>query len=358
MQKILLIKTSSMGDVIHNLPVASDIRRAFPQAGIHWVVEENFAAIAALHPAVKQLIPVAIRRWRGSWFSSAVRAEKRLFKERLQQEEYDAVLDTQGLLKSALIARHAKGRRCGYAWGSAREPLAGLFYQDRQTVDTSLHAVERNRLLAAKCLGYELTEATDYGIRAPEIGLSWPSGTSPPLPLMEPLTNRLGGQTTPAKSLVISNSLPQAGERAYAVLLHATSRADKLWAEANWVDLGRQLNQAGIVCVLPWGSDKEKIRSERLANNIPGAVVPPRLSLDQAAALLAGAWVAAGVDTGLSHFAAALRVPVVGIYCATDPGLTGIYPASGAKAVNLGGTGRPPSVVQVLAAIEKVCTND
>lgn len=324
MQKILLIKTSSMGDVIHNLPVASDIRRAFPLAEIDWVVEENFAAIAALHPAVKRVIPVALRRWRGSWFSAAVRAEKRLFKQRLQQEAYDVVLDTQGLLKSALIARYAhctNRRRCGYAWGSAREPLASWFYQDKQTVAKSLHAIERNRLLAAQCLGYALTEAVDYAIRAPATGL----------PLMQ--------------------------ERRYAVLLHATSRADKLWAEASWIDLGRQLNAAGSVCVLPWGSDEEKIRSERLAKYIPGAVIPPQLPLEQAAALLAGAWVVVGVDTGLSHFAAALRVPVIGIYCATNPGLTGIYPASGAKAVNLGGTGRPPSVAQVLAAIGQVLRN-
>lgn len=352
MQKILLIKTSSMGDVIHNLPVASDIRRAFPLAEIDWVVEEDFAEIAALHPAVKQIIPVAIRRWRGSWFSSTVRAEKRLFREHLQREEYDVVLDTQGLLKSALIARHARctqGRHCGYAWGSVREPLASLFYQNTQAVEKSLHAVERNRLLAAKCLGYELSGVTDYGIRAPETGLP---GLFP-----DPSPPSGGGGQLP--------SLPQAGEswregggRGYAALLHATSRTGKLWSEANWVDLGRQLSEAGIVCVLPWGGDEEKIRSERLANNIPGAVVPPRLSLDQAAALLAGAWVAVGVDTGLSHLAAALRVPVVGIYCATDPGLTGIYPATGAKAVNLGGKSRSPSVTQVLAAIEQVCVND
>lgn len=325
MQKILLIKTSSMGDVIHNLPVASDIRRAFPLAEIHWVVEENFAAIAALHPAVKRVIPVALRRWRGSWFSSTVRAEKRLFKKQLQQEEYDVVLDTQGLLKSALIAlyvRCAQGRRCGYAWESAREPLASLFYQNTQTVDKSLHAVERNRLLAAQCLGYELSEAVNYGIRAPETEPSLMEG------------------------------------RRYAVLLHATSRADKLWAEANWIDLGRQLSEAGSVCVLPWGSNEEKIRSERLAKYIPNAIVPPLLSLDQAAALLADAWVAIGVDTGLSHLAAALRVPVVGIYCATDPGLTGIYPADGANGLNLGGTDRPPSVAQVLAAIEQVSADD
>ena len=137
MQKILLIKTSSMGDVIHNLPVASDIRRAFPLAEIHWLVEESFAAIAALHPAVKRIIPVALRRWRRSWFSGVVRAEKHLFRQQLQQEKYDVVLDTQGLLKSALVARHAhctNGRRCGYDWGSASEPLASLFYQDTQTV--------------------------------------------------------------------------------------------------------------------------------------------------------------------------------------------------------------------------------
>ena len=167
-------------------------------------------------------------------------------------------------------------------------------------------------------MGYELSEVVDYAIRAP--------ATEP--------------------SLIEG--------RRYAALLHATSRVDKLWAEASWIDLGRQLSAAGSVCVLPWGSDEEKIRSERLAKYIPNAVIPPRLPLDQAAALLAGAWVVVGVDTGLSHLAAALKIPVVGIYCATDPGLTGIYPASDARAANLGGKNNPPSVAQVLAAIKKV----
>lgn len=312
---ILLIKTSSLGDVLHNLPVVTDIRRQFPDARIDWVVEEHFAALPVLHSGVQEVIPVAMRRWRKSWRSSAT--EVRAVCRDLRARRYDIALDTQGLLKSALIARCAQTTRYGYAWDSAREPLASLFYNYRFSVARNQHAVERNRQLAGLALGYRPEGPPDYGIR----------------PALLPRPGWLA-------------------QEAYAVLLHATSRDDKLWSEANWILLGRYLHEKNIRCVLPWGSESERVRSLRLAAAIPDALVPPRLSLDKAAALLGGAQAVIGVDTGLAHLAAALNVPTIGIYTATDPGLTGLY--AGQRAVNLGGINRAPDSAAVIAALHGV----
>jgi heptosyltransferase-1 len=317
-RNILLIKTSSLGDVLHNLPAVTDICQHFPDAKIDWVVEESFAALPALHPRVSNIIPVAIRRWRKSWWAS--RAEMKMVCQRLHQEPYELVLDTQGLLKSALITHYVPSPRYGYDWQSAREPIASLFYDHKFSVSKSLHAVERNRQLAGLVLGYTPHGLPDYGIRAPSLNLPWLNSAQP-----------------------------------YIALLHATSRDDKLWDEASWIDLGTQLASKGYQLILPWGSAKEQARSERLAGKIPSAISPPRLSLTEAAALLGNARAVIGVDTGLSHLAAALNVPTVGIYTATDPSLTGLY--AGSNAVNLGCKQRSPSVAEVLITLNKLLAN-
>jgi heptosyltransferase I len=315
MPKILLVKTSSLGDVIHNLPLVSDIRAHFPEAEIDWVVEESFAAIPALHPGVDNVLPVALRRWRKALFERCTLEEIRTSIRRLQEKTYDIALDSQGLLKSALITRLAHGCRAGLGWKSAREPLAALFYDYTVKIEKNRHAVERNRLLAGRVLGYVPDTPVDYGVKAPDAALSWlPDGY-------------------------------------YTVFLHATSRDDKLWPEARWVELGAHFNSKGLRCVLPWGNETERARSQRLAEQIPHSIVPPRLTLDEAAALLASAGVAVGVDTGLAHLAAALDVPTVALYCATEPGLTGV--CAGMRAINLGGVGNPPSVAAVVAAAEQ-----
>jgi heptosyltransferase-1 len=311
---IVLIKTSSLGDVLHNLPVVTDIHKHFPNARIDWVVEESFAALPALHPKVQNVIPVAMRRWRKSWWSS--RTEIQTICRELKARNYDLALDTQGLLKSALITRCTHTERCGYTWNSAREPLASLFYNRSYSIAKEQHAVERNRQLAAAALSYTAEGVPDYGICIPELLLPW---------------------------------LPS---KPYVVLLHATSRDDKLWDEMNWIALGKHLQQSGLFAVLPWGSEQEKARSERLAAAVPGAICPPRLNLNEAAALLGKARAVIGVDTGLSHLAAALDVPTVGIYTATDPGLTGLY--AGARAVNLGGKERAPTVDAVIVKLTEL----
>lgn len=317
MPDILLIKTSSLGDVLHNLPMVTDICRQFPDAKIDWVVEESFASLPALHPKVHSVIPVAVRRWRKSWWSS--RIEMRSVYHRLRDQHYDFVLDTQGLFKSALITRCANLPRSGFDWKSAREPIASLLYERTYFVPKIQHAVERNRQLAGLALGYTPLGAPDYGIQSPALALPWLSPASP-----------------------------------YVVLLHATSRDDKLWPEANWIALGKQLAGDGFQLVLPWGNAKENARSERLAAEIPNAVSPPRLNLVEAAALLGHARAVIGVDTGLSHLAAALNVPTIGIYTATDPGLTGLH--AGIRAVNLGGKQTSPSVDEVLQTLVQLST--
>jgi heptosyltransferase-1 len=308
--RILLIKTSSLGDVVHNLPVVSDLRRGFPEADIDWVVEEGFREIPRLHPGVSRVIPVALRRWRKSLSAPSTWREMRMFRRSLHEQDYELVIDTQGLLKSALIARMARGRRCGYAAGSAREPIAARLYDSRFEVPKNIHAVERNRRLAALAARLDALPELDYGI-----------GAAPALTF---------GPAT-------------------AVLLTATSRDDKLWPDQRWISIGHALHQRGLMCLLPAGSAKERERADRLALAIPDAVALPPLSLTELAAQLAAARIVIGVDTGLVHLAAALGRPSLALFCASDPALTGVH--AGAAAINLGAPGQAPEVDAVLVAV-------
>ena len=312
MPRILLVKTSSLGDVVHNLPVASDIASAIPGAEIDWVVEESIAALPALHLSVRRAIPVAVRRWRGAAWKSSTWREMRAFIERLRSVRYDAVIDTQGLFKSAFITRIARGARYGLGWRASREPLFP-FYDRTFHVPRNVHAVERNRMLAAKALGYEKPARIDYHIRA--------DAKAGPLPA--------GG---------------------YVVLLHATSARSKLWPEERWIALGRLFTRQALRAVLLWGTEEEHARSQRLAAAIPGAIVPPRMPIAEIASLLAAARYAIGVDTGLTHFAGALGIPTIGIYVATDPATTGLRGC--ARAVNVGGRGEIPGVDQVIQTLQ------
>ena len=313
---LLLVKTSSLGDVIHNLPVVSDLRRAFPEATIDWCVEESFAEIPRLHPDVAEVIPVAIRRWRKHLGSMQTWKEMRAFRHKIGTTAYDAVLDTQGLIKSGLICRLAYGTRYGYAAEVARERHAARFYDKTFVIPPNAHAVVRNRWLGAAAFDYPVDFPLDYGIAAPEIDLPW-------------LT----------------------AER-HAVLLTATSRDDKLWPEEHWIALGQSLKKRGLSPILPSGSAAERARAERIAAAIPGAVVAPRLTLRELAALIGRATLAVGVDTGLAHLATALRVPTIALYVATDPALTGVLGSGFFR--NLGGIGLTPSVAEVLNAAEPI----
>ncbi len=312
MKKVLLVKTSSLGDVIQNLPVASDIRRHLPEARIDWVVEEPYAPVIALHPAVHRVIPVAVRRWRHGLLGHRTWREIGEYRRLSQSETYDAIVDTQGLVKSAVLARAARGRHHGYDAASAREPLAARLYEVTHHVPRAQHAVRRNRLLAAAALGYRTGETIDYGI----------------------------------------STLHDSGTDPYVVLLHGSARPEKLWAEESWIELGRRIEADGMRCALPWGSAEERLRSERIAAALKHAIVPTLMPLDRVADLLRGARAVAGVDTGLAHLAAALGRPVTAIYCASDPNLNGVYAASPAR--NVGGPGHPPTVDEVWETLRQV----
>ena len=311
-----------MGDVVHNLPLVGDLRASMPDCHIDWVVEDAFSAIPGLHPGVDQVIPVSMRRWRMHPFCAGTRREFANLRRRLHQTRYDEVIDTQGLLKSALLAWMANGRSHGFDWKSSREPLR-MFYDAVHAVPWSAHAVQRNRILASKALGYAITETPEYGIAA-----------------------------RPESTASLESAFPMKGAGEFAVLLHATSAASKEWPEHDWVRFGEYLAAQGMISVLPFGNAEERQRSERLAARIPGARVPPALGLDQLAALMSGGRIVVGVDTGLTHLAVALGRPTIGLYRATDPAATGLYGSS--RAINLGGIRVTPSIDEVADATKRL----
>jgi heptosyltransferase-1 len=313
MADILFIKTSSLGDVIHHMPALTEARKVRPEARFTWLVEEAFAPLVRLHPAVGDVIPVAWRRWRQSLYAPSTLAEIVGSLRAIRAHRYDLIVDSQGLLRSGVTAHIAHGRRHGYDASSIREPLAAMFYDVRHRVSRDLHAVERNRQLSGLSLDYKPQGAPDFGLdRA---------------------------------------NLRGPGER-YAVLLHATARPDKQWPEANWIALGKALAGQGIELVLPWGTEIERARSERIAAALPRARVPERAPLDAVARLIAGAQFVVGVDTGLLHLAAALSVPLVAIFTGSKPNLTG--PVGSGPITVLGAQGAPPSVDEVKSAVKEI----
>ena len=311
--RILFVKLSSLGDVVHHFPAVSDVRRRWPDAHLAWAVESAYAGLVKLHPAVAQSIPVNLRSLRRAWHR---RTEWRAFgssRREIESGRWDYVVDSQGLLKSALIAASAPGSRFGLDASSARERLTARFYDVRLPVARRMHAVERNRRLVAQVFGYSIDGiAAEYGLAPPPSPPAW------------------------------------APESRYIVMLHAASHKQKMWPEAWWVELGQQLAEQGYTSVLPAGTGPERAAAHRIALDVPGSLVAPPAELPELAALLAHAWAVVGVDTGLTHLAVALGRPAVGIYCSTEPQLTGLH---GQEAVNLGAPGAPPSVRDVAAAL-------
>jgi len=289
--QVLIVKTSSMGDVLHTLPALTDAMQAMPGIRFDWVVEEGFSQIPTWHPAVDRVIPVAIRRWRKNWFGSETRQQRCDFKRVVQERDYDVVIDAQGLIKSAaLITRIAKGSKHGQDSKSAREPFASWFYNHRHDIDKQQHAVERTRELFAKSLGYEKPDNKgDYAIAA----------------------------------RFLTHLPADAGQ--YLVFLHATTRDDKHWPESHWRDLIALTDPSVLKITLPWGAEHERQRALRMAEGFPHVEVLPKLSLQQVAEVLAGAKGVVSVDTGLSHLTAALDRPNITLFGPTDPGLIGGY---------------------------------
>ena len=288
--KVLVIKTTSMGDVIHTLPALTDAGKNMSGIRFDWVVEKPFAEIPALHPLVDQVIPVQIRKWRKHWFKTLRSDEWKTFRKAIKAKHYDYVIDAQGLMKSACIARMAQGLRCGLSWKSAWEPLASLFYQRKIVVQPELHAIHRVRALFAGVFGYSFDEhVVEYGIDRTSLH--------------------------PADS-------------GYITFLHSTTWATKHWPEAYWCELAKLLTEKGYRIKLPWGNEGEKARAERIAGVHHNIQVLPKLDLVGVAKVLAGSQAVVAVDTGLSHLAAALDVPMISLYGPTDPEQVGTRGAS------------------------------
>lgn len=286
--RVLVVKTSSMGDVIHTLPALTDAVLALRNIRFDWVVEEGLAEIPSWHPAVDRVIPIALRRWRKQPLRAMLAGEWRQYRADLREREYDAVIDAQGLVKSALLTvRLARGPSFGPDRNSAREPMAARFYQHAINLPKQHHAVERTRLLFSRALGYSLPAATgQYGIRE-----GFPGGIRP-------------------RTLFFA---------------HGTTWRDKHWPEAYWIELAGKALEAGFRVELPWGSEAEQARARRIAGNRPGITLLPRSTLAELAARIATSEGVVSVDTGLSHLAAALDRPNVVLFGPTDPGLVGGY---------------------------------
>ncbi len=315
MQKLLIIKTSSLGDVIHCLPVIHDIRMHFPNMQIDWVVEESFADIPRMHAGVNQVFTVAMRRWKRHIFSQNTWAEIAEFRQLIKQNQYDAIIDTQGLLKSALIAREANGIKHGYNKQSIREPIASWFYDKTYSISYQQHAVARNRALVAISLGYAApTSSPTYDIAAFKSELFLP--------------------------------------RKFIIALHGTSRESKLWPMQHWIDLGKQLAQQDLNLVLPWASQAEQTRAQAISTQVPNGFLLPKLNIHELAGAIGQAQAAIGVDTGLSHLATALNIPTIAIYTDTDPALTGVMAGAFKPVLNLGGIGQIPTVEKVLSTLK------
>jgi heptosyltransferase-1 len=286
--RVLLIKTSSLGDVVHTLPALTDAQHALPNIQFDWVVEEGFAEIPAWHPAIAQVIPVAIRRWRKHPLQTLLSGEWPRFKARLRETRYDLVIDAQGLLKSAWLTRYVNASVAGLDKDSAREPLASRFYDRRYAVPRDQHALERVRQLFAQSLGYRVPDSiADYGLDR--------------------------------------NQLATPGEQPYLLFLHGTTWPSKHWPEPYWRELAERMSEFGWAIRLPWGNADEKSRAERIADGLPSVSVLPRLNLGGIAKVVAGARACVAVDTGLGHLAAALDVPSISLYGPTLPGRVGAY---------------------------------
>lgn len=287
--KLLVVKTSSLGDVLHCLPAVTEARAMQSGLEIHWLVEEQYAEIPAWHPAIAKVIPVAVRRWRDNPASPSTRAEWRAFRRAVRGEQYDLIIDAQGLLKSALLARQGGGRVVGYDWQSCRESPASLLYRKTFRVEKALHAVERIRRLFALALGYRLPGAQPgYAIDLTRL----PAG--------------------------------MAGEP-YLVWVHGSAWKSKLWPRENWLQLSRLAVAAGFRVLAPWGNEEEQGRAQDLARQVAGVTALPKLRLSELAAVLSGAAAVVGVDTGLSHLAAAVGTPSLTLYGPTDPARTGTW---------------------------------
>ncbi|MBZ9850725.1 lipopolysaccharide heptosyltransferase I [Mesorhizobium sp. CA14] len=314
--KVLIVKTSSMGDVIHTFPAIEDAVRNRLDVSFDWCVEEPFAGIVALHPAIGVIHKVVIRRWRKRLFGGQTWREMASLRRALRAGNYDLVIDAQGLLKSALVAIQAGAPIAGFDRASAREPSATLFYQRKYAVPRDLHAIERTRRLFGLALGYQPDlSALNSGIVPPAGGLAGIEGKT-------------------------------------AFLLHGTSRADKKWPVEDWIETARRLADRQFTPVATWSNEAENKVAEAIAGAVPGTVLVAKSPLADIAAILGRSTLVIGADTGLTHLASAFGLPTVAIFLATEPGLTG--PRGPFASTLLAPAGGRVTPAEVMAEVERM----
>lgn len=336
--KILLVKLSSLGDVLHNLPIVWDLRKRLPHAQIDWIVEEAYVHL--LEPlkttdsikGIDRIIPIAFRRWRKNLFSTKTWREFFAMRKLLQSVSYDLVIETQGLLKSALVCALANKSKDAVVSGlgnateySGYEPLARLFYTQSVSVPVQCHAIDRSRRVMCSAFEWPLIDRN----------------SEPPQFYPDSLVTQLA-------PLSIDGLLkdPNGLSVPYILCFHSTARAAKRWPNDRWVELGKVLLSKGYQLLFPWGNEAEKKESTLIANQIPGAIVPRAFSIEEAYQLVAHAALTIGVDTGLTHLAAVLGKPTIEIYCDSPRWKTEGYWSS--HIANLGDMQKPPSVEAVL----------
>lgn len=294
--KILVVRLSSLGDILHLFPAISDLHRHFPEAEIHWLVEPAFAEMAGWHSAVTKVIPVPLRAHKKIWWKLPVLLSK--LRRQLQTEHYDVVLDAQGLLKSAVLARLSGVGVSGFHVDSAREFLAAWFYQKTAKVPGGLPVIEKNRQLVEQLFGTDATQSADFGL--------------------DEFRRQL-------VRVALPDALMEIAAQPYIVLLHGTTWNSKYWPEASWEELIGLLTQQGWRCLLPWGNEGERLRAQRL--QVAGgehARVLPRLSLTELMSVLLHAHAFISVETGIGHLATVLDIPGLMLHGPTDPGYSGI----------------------------------
>ena len=342
--KILLVKLSSLGDVLHNLPIVWDLRKRLPNAQIDWIVEEAYVPLLAPlqttenFRGIDRVMPVAFRRWRKSLLSLSTWREFFAMRQLLQATTYDVVIETQGLLKSALVCALARKSDTAIVAGlgnateySGYEPLARTFYTQSVHVPVKCHAIDRSRQVMCSAFDWPLLNRTDKPPRF------YPTEFVKHLPVLsiEGLKKATDGSVMP-----------------YIVCFHSTARAAKRWPNESWVDLGKALANHGYQLIFPWGSTAERKASELIASQIPGATVPRAISIEEAYALIAHATLTIGVDTGLTHLAAVLGKPTVELYCDSPRWKTEGYWSE--QISNHGDLQQPPTVAEVFDACQRL----
>ena len=320
---ILLVKLSSLGDVVHTLPVVQDILAAFPAAQIDWVVEKSFSPVLCGVRGLHRVIPCELRRWRKTFWTLQTRAQWLTFKADLQRDPYDAVIDLQGLTKSAVVARLARLSSGGQRFAMAnRTEGSGYEAPTRWLADVALamtphvHAVARGRALAAQALGYAPAAKPDFGLIF-----------KPNQPLVEASIDCVAIENMASEAVAVAVAVADVVPDTVA-LVHGTSRADKQWPLAHWVALGKRLNAAGCQVALVHGSAQEQATSQAMAALLDDAVVWPLLPLDAVTRALARCSSVVGVDSGVSHLAVALDLPHVQLYNVDTAWRTGPDPVS------------------------------